>query len=106
MLGQVVHAEAWAKERVEPVGVHTGSWTVVSKRIWRRRGIEIVDLGLDGERWWSLALTLGPGVPDLRDVRQLVEVAITEGGSQSYPSWLVARRSAPANGATREEVGT
>lgn len=91
LLGDITVAEMWTKEPpfwTDPPG---GTWTSVRKRIWRRPGVEVVDLRLEAERWWSVAVKLRSSSPAFGAWESLVGLAASSGFSGSYPAWLIAR---------------
>jgi hypothetical protein len=90
IFGSVVTAEAWTKDRLGGVR-SAGRVTLVCKRIWRRSGLEVVDLEVDGERWWSVAVKVEPFVRVPSRFEPLGVAAASRGRTHSYPSWLLSR---------------
>lgn len=86
--------ECWIKSApVQPELVETGDWATVDKRIWRRNGVEVCQIDLDGTPWWSLAVKVRDAVPapvDRNLIRRL-DAAGDELVCCSYPEWLVIR---------------
>ena len=91
VFGDIAVAETWTKEPPRWTDPPGGSWTAVSKRIWRRAGVEVVDIRLEDERWWSVALKLHPSMPPFGTLDRLVGLAASGGFSGSYPAWLIER---------------
>jgi hypothetical protein len=89
LFGDAAVAEMWTKESPQLTDPPAGSWTAVRKRVWRRAGVEVVDLRLADERWWSIALKLRTALPAFGALERLVGMAASEGFSGSYPAWLI-----------------
>lgn len=91
LFGDIAVAEMWTKEPPFWTDPPAGSWTSVSERIWRPSGVEVVDLRLEDERWWSVAVKLRPSSPAFESLERLVGLAASRGLSGSYPAWLIER---------------
>ena len=89
LFGDAAVAEMWTKESPQWTDPPAGSWTPVRKRVWRRAGLEVVDLRLADERWWSVALKLRPALPAFGALERLLGMAASKGFSGSYPTWLI-----------------
>src|SRR4051794_14012286 len=65
-------------------------WQAVDKRVWQWRGLQLAEIVIDDETWWTMAVIERGGAfrdvpPHLRILREMA------GGrpSGSYPSWLL-----------------
>jgi hypothetical protein len=107
--------QTWLRRRIEPDELRSRvceDRLVVRKRITRHQGVEVAQIELGDERWWSLAMRMrGSSLPRLpheqaKHLRQYSASAV----SCSYPSWLLSRvNGVPglcANGAEPEIEST
>lgn len=88
-------AERWLKARVlEDERWAHHAWLAVRKQVWRRRGLQVCAIDVEGEEWWSVAVSV-PGVE--AELLAPWRGALLERGQPSaYPDWLMglARRRA------------
>ena len=101
LLGDIAVADMWTKEPPFWTDPPAGTWTSVRKRIWRRCGVEVVDLRLEDECWWSVAVKLRSSSPAFGPLEPLVGLAASKGFSGSYPAWLIERPLAGRRPKTR-----
>lgn len=99
--------ETWARWNVGALP-STAAAVHVDKTITRRKGVEIAQLRVRDEEWWSIAVRLrGPEpliLPSEIDAHICRHSALAFCGS--YAAWLVlhANRSGPPNGAGRRRM--
>jgi hypothetical protein len=83
-------AEQWAKLRYRDPRPG-GEWMAVHKELWRVAGLEVCRVTIDGERWWSVAVSIdGCGDAHLEFGRWSSSVR-EDGNPGSYPQWLLDR---------------
>ena len=93
LLGDIAVADMWTKGATI-LDRPSGRPLDLGPQLWRRCGVEVVDLRLEDERWWSVAVKLRSSSPAFGPLEPLVGLAASKGFSGSYPAWLIERPSA------------